>query len=96
MPSSTSSTRHMTRVILLNLPKQPKKTNNNTIHFSKKDRTKKILIAKKIKKGEIVFGLIVYGRFLSRSNPTMAMAMIIATTPIAMYIIRSVVVAKLV
>ena len=85
----------MTHVILLNLPKQPKKTNNNTHTFPKKIE-QKILIAKKNKKERDFFGLIVYGRFLSRSNPTMAMAMIIATTPIAMYIIRSVVVAKLV
>jgi hypothetical protein len=34
-----------------------------------------------------------YGLFLSSSKPTMAIAMIIAITPIAMYIARSVVVA---
>lgn len=36
-----------------------------------------------------------YGRFLYSSKPTMAMAMIIAITEAAMYIIRSVAVAAL-
>ena len=37
--------------------------------------------------------LVFYGLFLSSSKPTMAIAMIIAITPTAMYIIRSDVVA---
>jgi hypothetical protein len=38
--------------------------------------------------------LVFYGLFLSSSMPTMAIAMIIAITETAMYVIRSVVVAR--
>jgi hypothetical protein len=36
----------------------------------------------------------IYGRFLMTSRPTIAIAMIIATTPTARYVIKSAVVAK--
>ncbi len=38
--------------------------------------------------------VLVYGFFLSKSKPTIAIAMIIAITPAAMYVSRSVVVAR--
>lgn len=52
-------------------------------------------IAFKTKKGKMDFWLCgFYGCFLSMSNPTMAIAMIIAMAAAAMYVIRSVVVAR--
>jgi hypothetical protein len=52
------------------------------------------LITKK-RKRKLIFtrALVSYAFFLSSNRPTMAIAMIIAITPAAIYIIRSVVVA---
>jgi len=51
----------------------------------------------RLKKGKDDFRHVpFYGRFLSKSNPTIAIAMIIAITDAAMYVIRSAVVAMFV
>ena len=55
------------------------------------------LVCKKVfhrKKGNWFFAALFYGRFLSMRIVAIAIAMIMATTPNAMYVIRSLVVAR--